>query len=113
MFSKRELIVSQIVLVTLKEWLVLRIKLNYSERNVGVKVEPHTPSILLVFPTQMLQYLRFVWVVVFVVHHPVSVDYTLKKQQQSIRCFNTRYFAFNFNRQLPDTQIVTRDCGLR
>ena len=49
------------VLVTLKEWLVLRIKLNYSQRNVGAKVEPHTPSVLIVLPTQILQWLRFVW----------------------------------------------------
>ena len=34
---------------------------NQAEGNVGAKVECHTASILIVFPTQMLQYLRFVW----------------------------------------------------
>ena len=100
------------MLVTLKEWLVLRIKLNYSQRNVGAKVEPHTPSILIVFPTQMLQYLRFVWDCGVC---SLSCAECLLKSQKStavIGCFNTRYFAFNFNCHLPHVQVVTREGGL-
>ena len=47
-FSKQELILSSIVLVTLKEWLVLRNKLNYSDTKIGEKVQPHQPSVLIV-----------------------------------------------------------------
>ena len=56
-FSKQELILSSIVLVTFKEWLVLRNKLNYNHTNAGAKVQPHQPSVLIVFLTQMLKYL--------------------------------------------------------
>ena len=31
----------------------------YTHKNVGAKVQPHQPSILVVFPTQLLKYLRF------------------------------------------------------
>ena len=37
-FSKKELILSQIVLVTYMEWLVLRIKMNYTQTKAGAKV---------------------------------------------------------------------------
>ena len=57
--SKQELILSSIVMVTLKEWLVLWKKLNFIHSNVGVKVQPYYPSVLIVYPTQMLKYLRF------------------------------------------------------
>ena len=50
---------SSIVLVTLKEWLVLRHKLNYTHTNVGGKVQLHQPSVLIVFPNQILKLLRF------------------------------------------------------
>ena len=60
-FSKKELILSQIILVTSMEWLVLRNKINYTQANAGAKVPPHTHSVLIVFPTQMLKYLRCVW----------------------------------------------------
>ena len=54
-FSNQELILSSIVLATLKEWLVLRNKLDYTHTNVYAKVQPHDqPSLLIVFPTQML-----------------------------------------------------------
>ena len=53
-FSNQELILSSIVLATLKEWLVLRNKLDYTHTNVYAKVQPHQPSVLIVFPTQML-----------------------------------------------------------
>ena len=35
-------------------------KLNYTRTNVGAKVQPHQPSFLIVFPTQMLKYLLFI-----------------------------------------------------
>ena len=35
-------------------------KLNYTHTNVGAKVQPHQPSFLIVFPTEMFNYLRFV-----------------------------------------------------
>ena len=38
----------------------LRNKLNYTHTNVGAKVHSHQPSVLIVFPTQMLKHLRFV-----------------------------------------------------
>ena len=60
MFSKQELILNSILLVTLKEWLVLENKLNYTHSIVGVKVQAHQSSVLIVYPTQMLKYLRFV-----------------------------------------------------
>ena len=60
MFPKQELILSSILLVTLKEWVVLEKKLNYTHSNVGVKVQPHQSSVLIVYPTQVLKYLRFV-----------------------------------------------------
>ena len=53
-FSNQELILSLIVLVTLKEWLVLRNKLDYTHTNVHAEVKPHQPSVLIVFPTQKL-----------------------------------------------------------
>ena len=36
-----------------------RNKLNCTHTNIGAKVQPHQPSILSVYPTQMLKYLRF------------------------------------------------------
>ena len=51
---------SSIVLVTLKGWVVLRHKLNYTHTNVGAKVQPHQPSLLIVFPNQILKLLRFI-----------------------------------------------------
>ena len=64
-FSKQQLIrpkfnLPAILLVTIKEWVVLRDKLNYTQTNVGAKVQPHQPSLLIVFLSQMLKYLRFV-----------------------------------------------------
>ena len=53
-FSNQELILSSIVLLTLKEWLVLRNKLDYTYTNVHAKVQAHQPSVLIVFPTQMV-----------------------------------------------------------
>ena len=43
----------------LKEWLVLGNKLSYPHTNVKANVEPHRPSVLSVFPTQKLKYVRF------------------------------------------------------
>ena len=40
--------------------LNLRNKLNYTHTKIGAKVQPHQPSVLIVYPTQMLKYLRFV-----------------------------------------------------
>ena len=56
----QELILSPIVLVTLREWLVLRKKLNYTHTKIEAKVQPHQPSVLIVYPThwEMLKYLR-------------------------------------------------------
>ena len=56
---KEELILSSVVLVTLTEWLVLRNKLNYAHTKIGSQLQPHQPSVLVVYPTQMLKYLRF------------------------------------------------------
>ena len=67
MFLKQGLILSSIVLVTSNKWLVLRNKLNYSHTKIRAKVQPHQPSILFVYPTQMLNYLRLFTIVVFVV----------------------------------------------
>ena len=53
-FSNQELILSSIVLVTLKKWLVLRNKLDFTHTNVHAEVQPHQPSVLIVLPTQML-----------------------------------------------------------
>ena len=39
---KQELILSQIVLVTYMEWLVLRNKMVYTQANAGAKVPPHS-----------------------------------------------------------------------
>jgi len=50
-FLKQELILSSIVLVTLKEWLVLGNKLNYTHTKVGAKVQSHQPSVLTGYPT--------------------------------------------------------------
>ena len=50
-FSKEELILSSIVLVTLKEGLVLRNKLNYTHTKIGGKVQPLQPLVLIVYPT--------------------------------------------------------------
>ena len=49
------------MLITLKKWRVLRNKLNYTHTNIGAKVEPREPSVLIVYPTQMLKHLRFYW----------------------------------------------------
>ena len=43
----------------LNEGLVLGRKLNYTHTNVKLKVQPHQLSVLIVFPTQMLKYVRF------------------------------------------------------
>ena len=64
-FLKRQLVRIKfnrpaICLVTLKEWLVLRDKLIYTQTNMGAKLKPHQPSFLILFPNQMLNYLRFV-----------------------------------------------------
>ena len=37
-----------------------RNKLNYTHTEIGAKVQPHQPSASIVYPTQMLKYLRFV-----------------------------------------------------
>ena len=60
LFWKEGLILGCSVLVTLKEWLDLRKKLNYTHRNVGANVQPHQPSVLIVFLTQMrvVQYIQ-------------------------------------------------------
>ena len=39
----------------LKEWLVLRDKLNYTHTEIGAKVQPHQPPVLIVYSTQMLK----------------------------------------------------------
>ena len=39
LFSKQELILRLIELVTVKEWLVLRNKLNYTHTKIGAKVQ--------------------------------------------------------------------------
>ena len=31
------------------------------DTKIGAKVQPHQPSVLIVYPTQMLKSLRFVW----------------------------------------------------
>ena len=43
----------------LNEWRVLGNKLNYIHINVKLKVQLHQPSVLTVFPTQILKYVRF------------------------------------------------------
>ena len=43
------------VLVTFKQWLVLRNKLNHTHTNVAAKVQLHQPSLLIVFPSQILK----------------------------------------------------------
>ena len=48
-FSKQELILSSIVLVTLREWLVLEKKLTNTHTKIGAKVQPHQPSVLIVY----------------------------------------------------------------
>ena len=53
-FSNQELILSSIVLITLKEWLLLSNKLEYTHTKVQAKVQPYQPSALIVFPTQIL-----------------------------------------------------------
>ena len=45
------------MLVTLKEWLLLRNKLNYTHTKIGAKVQPHQPLAFIVFPTEMLRHL--------------------------------------------------------
>ena len=35
-------------------------KLNYTYTNVGAKAQPHQPSLLMVSPTRLFKYLRFV-----------------------------------------------------
>ena len=52
LFSKQELILRLTELVTVKEWLVLRNKLNYTHTKIGAKVQPHEISVLIVYPTQ-------------------------------------------------------------
>ena len=47
-FSKEESILSHIVLVTMKESVVVRNKLNYTQGIIGSKIEP-----INVFPTQI------------------------------------------------------------
>ena len=47
--------------VLAKRRLLLRDKLSYTHTKVGVRVQPHQRLVLIVFPTQMLKYLRFVW----------------------------------------------------
>ena len=54
--SKQELIPSSIVLVTVKKWLVLRNNLDYTDTNFRAKVQPHQPSVLIIYPTQLLKY---------------------------------------------------------
>ena len=73
-FSKQELILSLIVLVTLKEWLLLRNKLNFTPTKIGAKVQPYQLSVLIFYPTQMLKRTYDLFrIVVFVVttrrHH--------------------------------------------
>ena len=46
-------------MVTLKEWLVLRNKLDNTHGNVDAKLQRHEALVLIVFPTQMLKYLGF------------------------------------------------------
>ena len=48
------------VQVLAKRRLLLRDKLSYTHTKVGVRVQPHQPLVLIVFPTQMIKYLRFV-----------------------------------------------------
>ena len=36
-----------------------RNKLNYTHKKIGEKVQPHQPSVLMFYPTQMLKYLPF------------------------------------------------------
>ena len=50
-FSQQELILSLIVRLTLKEWPVLRNKLNYTHTKIGAKVQPHEILVLIVYPT--------------------------------------------------------------
>ena len=64
-FLKQQLVPSKfnlpgILLVTLKEWLVLREKLNYTQKNIRAKVKRHQPSFLIFFLYWMLKSLRFV-----------------------------------------------------
>ena len=54
---KQDLILSSIVLVTLKEWLVLRDKLSYTHTRIGAKVQADQPSVLIVYPTQIVKVL--------------------------------------------------------
>ena len=59
-FLKQQLIYSKfnlpaIFLLTLKEWLVLRDKLNYTQKSIGAKLKRHQPLFLIVFSNQMLK----------------------------------------------------------
>ena len=54
------------MLLTLKQLLVLRNKLNYTPTNIEPKVQPHQPSVLIVYPTQMLTTYVLFRIVVFV-----------------------------------------------
>ena len=65
-FSNQELILSSIVLVTLKQWLGLRNKLDYTHTNVHAKIQPHQPSVFNRHSSSNInyyKYLRFVCVV--------------------------------------------------
>ena len=44
-FSREKLILRSIMLVTIKEWLLLGNKLNYTHTKIGAKVQPHQPSV--------------------------------------------------------------------
>ena len=61
----------------------------------------------------MVLYLRFVWDCGVCSLSCGECPLNSEKATAMIGCFNTRYFAFNFNRHLPHVQVVTRDCGLR
>ena len=60
-FSKQQLILTIFERPpNLKGVACLRNKLNYTHTNVGAKVQPHELSVLIVYPTQLLKYVRFV-----------------------------------------------------
>ena len=64
-FSKQQIVRSKfnlpaIFLVTFKELLVLKNKLNYTQTNIGAKLKHPQPSFLIVLSNQMLNWLRFV-----------------------------------------------------
>ena len=55
------------MLLTLKDWLVLRNKLNSTYTKTGGKVQPHQLSVLIVYPTEMLSTYDLFRIMVFVV----------------------------------------------